>query len=83
MDDNGKRPRAGLDEGEGSKTADEQHQRSATELANRTDTLRNGIEAEREVENYRDEYERAERPGKARSAGDLRCDLEGKNDGRR
>ena len=83
MDDNENRPQGGLNEGEGSKTADKQYRKGATEFAKRTDTLQKGIEAEREVENYRDEYERAEESGKARSAGDLQSDLEGKNDRRR
>ena len=83
MDDNENRPQGSLNEGEGSKTADKQYRQGATEFAKRTDTLQKGIEAEREVENYRDEYERAEESGKARSAGDLQSDLEGKNDRRR
>ena len=83
MDDNRKRPQAGLNEGEGSKTADKRYRQGATEFAKRTDTLQKGLEAEREVENYRDEYERAEESGKARSAGDLQSDLEGMNDRRR
>jgi hypothetical protein len=82
MGDNEKRP-SGLNEGEGSRTADEKYREGATGFAKRTDTLQKGLEAEREVENYRDEYERAEESGKARSAGDLRSDLEGKNDRRR
>jgi hypothetical protein len=40
------------------------------------------VEAERDVENYRDEYERAEKTGKSRSAGDLDSDISGKNDRR-
>ena len=83
MDDNENRPQGSLNEGEGSKTADKQYRQGATEFAKNTDTLQKGIEAEREVENYRDEYERAEESGKARSAGDLQSDLEGKNDRRR
>ena len=82
MDDKEKRP-AGLDEGEGSKSADKQYRERATGFARRTDTLQKAIEAERDVENYRDDYERAEQAGKARSAGDLQSDLEGKNDRRR
>src|SRR6266849_554932 len=46
------------------------------------ETVDEGIEAERDVENYRDEYERAEGSGRSRSAGDLETDLEGKNDDR-
>jgi hypothetical protein len=67
-------------EGEGSKSADKQYRQGATDFAKRTDTLQRGLEAEREVEHYRDEYERAEEKGKAHSAGDLQSDLSGKND---
>ena len=83
MDDNENRPQGSLNEGEGSETADKQYRQGATEFAKHTDTLHKGIEAEREVENYRDEYERAEESGKARSAGDLQSDLEAENDRRR
>jgi hypothetical protein len=83
MEDDRKPPQGGANQGEGNKTADEQYRRRATEFARRTDTLQKGMEAEREVENYRDEYERAEDSGKSRSAGDLQSDLEGKNDRRR
>jgi hypothetical protein len=82
MGDDKKQPQGSLNEGEGSKTADEQYRQGATDFAKRTDTLQKGIEAEREVENYRDEYEQAERSGRSHSAGDLETDLEGKNDGR-
>jgi hypothetical protein len=82
MGNHKKQPQGGLNEGEGSKTADEQYRQGATEFAKRTDTVQKGIAAEREVENYRDEYERAESSGHSRSAGDLESDLEGKNDGR-
>jgi hypothetical protein len=33
------------------------------------------------VENYRDEYERAEKSGRSHRAGDLESDLARKNDG--
>jgi hypothetical protein len=82
MGDDKKQPQGSLNEGEGSKTADERYRQGATEFAKRTDTLQKGIEAEREVENYRGEYERAEKAGRSRGAGDLESDLEGKNDGR-
>jgi hypothetical protein len=81
--DDAKRPQGGPNQGEGNRTADEQYRKGATEFARRTDTLKKGMEAEREVENYRDEYEHAEEAGRARSAGDLPSDLEGKNDRRR
>src|SRR5229473_3997320 len=79
MDDDKKQPQGSLNEGEGSKTADKQYRQGATNFAKRTDTLQKGIEAEREVENYRDEYERAEKSGRSHGAGDLESDLEGKN----
>jgi hypothetical protein len=82
MGDDKKQPHGSLNEGEGSKTADEQYRKGATDFAKRTDTLKKAVEAEREVENYRDEYERAEKTGRSHSAGDLESDLEGKNDGR-
>ena len=82
MEDRKNQPQGGLNEGEGSKTADKQYRHGATGFAKRTDTLQQGKEAEREVENYRDEYERAEKSGRSHSAGDLESDLEGKNDGR-
>ena len=68
MGDTRKRPQ-GANEGEG--TAGEPYRKSATEFARRTDTLQKGLEAEREVENYRDEYDRTEKSARSRSAGDL------------
>jgi hypothetical protein len=83
MDDQRKGPEAGANEGEGSKTADKHYREAATDFAKRTDTLQRGVEAERDVENYRDEYDRAEKAGKSHSSGDLDSDIKGKNDGRR
>ena len=83
MDDNRNRPEGSLNEGEGNKTAHAEYRKGATDFAKRTDTLQQGMEAERDVENYRDEYEGAEKAGRSRSARDLESDLEGKNDGRR
>jgi hypothetical protein len=71
MGDHKKQPQGGLNEGEGSKTADEQYRQGATEFAKRTDTVQKGIAAEREVENYRDEYEQAEKSGRSQDAGNL------------
>lgn len=82
MNDGKKRPQDDVNEGEGSRTADERYRRGATDFARRNDTVEKGIEAESDVENYRDEYERAEQSGRSRSAGDLETDLEGKNDDR-
>jgi len=80
MDDRKKRPQGGANEGEGSKSADKQYRQGATDFAKNTDALQQGLEAEREVENYRDDYESAEKKGRAHSAGDLPTDLSGKND---
>jgi len=82
MGDGNEQPQGGLNEGERSKTADERYRQGATGFAQRTDTLQKGLEAEREVENYRDEYEQAEKAGRSHGAGDLDTDLDGKNDGR-
>jgi hypothetical protein len=82
MGDDKKQPQGSLNEGEGSKTADEQYRRAATDFARRTNTLEKGIAAERDVENYHGEYDRAEKSGRSRSAGEPGSDLEGKNDGR-
>jgi hypothetical protein len=65
-------------EGEGNKTADKQYRDRATEYAKKHDTKKEAIDAERDVENYRDDYERAERAGKSHSAGDTPNDLSGK-----
>ena len=73
MDDDKKQPQGSLNEGEGSKTADKQYRQGATDFAKRTDTLQKGIEAEREVENYRDEYERAEKSGRCTAPGTSRA----------
>ena len=62
MDDSNK------NEGEGSKSADKKYRDAATDFAKRTDTLQSGLQAEREVENYRDEFDRAEKTGRAHSA---------------
>jgi hypothetical protein len=83
MDDKRKGLDTGANEGEGSKTADKRYREAATDFAKRTDTLQQGRKAERDVENYRDEYERAEKAGKSHSAGDLDSDLSGKNDNRK
>jgi hypothetical protein len=74
----GKPPMGGANEGEGNKTADKQYRDRATEFAKKHDTMKDALDAERDVENYRDEYERAERAGKSHSAGDTPDDLSGK-----
>jgi hypothetical protein len=77
MNDISKRPQ-GANEGEGGGIADEQYRKRATEFTRRTEPLQKGVEAEREVENYRDDYDRTEESARSRSAGDL----EGTNDQR-
>ena len=68
-------------EGEGSKTADKNYREGATSFAKKTDTLQKGLEAEREVEMYKDDFDSAEKAGRSHSAGDLATDLS-KNLGR-
>ena len=70
---------ANKNEGEGSKTADKQYRDAATDFAKRNDTLQAGREAEREVEGSKDEFAKAEKAGRAHSAGDLRKDLNGED----
>lgn len=76
MDDELKK---GENEGEGSKSADKKYRDAATDFAKRTDTLQAGLQAEREVENYKDEFDKAEKAGKSHSAGELPDDLSGKD----
>jgi aminoglycoside phosphotransferase (APT) family kinase protein len=71
MNDTGKRPPGRPDHGSG-KTADELHRQGATDFAGGTDALQAGTEAERDVENYRDEYERAQEVDRSRSPADSR-----------
>ena len=66
-------------EGEGSKTADKSYREAATEFAKSNDTAAQGLKAEREVEAYRDEYEKAEKEGRSHSAGEDPKDLDPKN----
>ena len=64
-------------EGEGSKTADKTYREAATDFARRTDTVQAGLEAEREVEQRKGEFERAEQAGRSHSKGELPNDLDG------
>jgi hypothetical protein len=64
-------------EGEGSKTADKKYRESATDFAKRTDTVQAGLEAEREVEQRKDDFEKAEQAGRSHSKGELPADLDG------
>ena len=62
-------------EGEGSTSADKNYRQAATEFTKKGGTLEKGLQAERDVEASPNEYQQAERAGKAHSAGDLRADL--------
>src|SRR4051812_24659345 len=64
-------------EGEGSKTADKKYRDAATDFANRTDTVKAGLDAERDVEQRKGEFDRAEQQGRGHSKGDLPNDLSG------
>jgi hypothetical protein len=68
-----------VNEGEGSKTADKNYRDAATDFAKRTDTLQQGIQAEREVEQNKAEYDRAEKAGRSHSKGELKEDLTGED----
>lgn len=76
MDD--KTNQGGQNEGEGNKSADKQYREQASEFARRTDTVKTGLQAEREVESRKGEFEKAEQAGRSHSAGDLPGDLEPK-----
>ena len=62
-------------EGEGNKTADKKYRDQATDFAKKNDVVQGGLNAERDVENYKDDFDRAEREGRRHSAGDLPKDL--------
>ncbi|HXL39985.1 MAG TPA: hypothetical protein VN928_05490, partial [Myxococcales bacterium] len=64
-------------EGEGSKTADKKYREAATDYAKRTDTEQAGLQAEREVEERKSEFDQAEQAGRSHSKGELPDDLDG------
>ncbi len=66
-------------EGEGNKTADKKYREAATDFAQRTDTLKVGEQAERDVEKDKAEYDQAEKAGRSHSAGELRKDVTGED----
>ena len=66
-------------EGEGSKTADKQYRDAASDFAKRTDTIQAGLEAGRDVEKRKGEFEQAEQAGRSHSKGELPNDLSGKD----
>ena len=73
MDDN----KLNKNEGEGSKSADKKYRDQATDFAKRTDTVQAGLEAEREVEERKGEFDQAEKVGRSHSKGELPDDLSG------
>ena len=64
-------------EGEGSKTADKKYRDAATDFAKRTDTVKAGLDAERDLQERKGEFEKAEQAGRSHSKGDLPGDLDG------
>src|SRR4051812_34714097 len=64
-------------EGEGSKSADKNYRDAASDFARRNDTVQAGLDAEREVEQRKDEFEKAEQAGRSHSKGELPNDVQG------
>jgi hypothetical protein len=64
-------------EGEGNKTADKKYRDAASDFAKRTDTVQAGVEAERDVEEHKEDFERAEQAGRSKSKGELPHDVDG------
>jgi hypothetical protein len=77
MDDNKLNKGLLENEGEGSKTADKSYREGATSFAKKGDMLKKGLDAERDVEMYKDDFDSAEKAGRSHSAGDLPNDLSG------
>ena len=73
MDDN----ELNKNEGEGSKSADKKYRDEASDFAKRTDTVQTGLQAEREVEQRKSEFEEAEKAGRSHSKGELPNDVSG------
>ena len=64
-------------EGEGNKTADKKYREQATDFAKRNDTVQAGLEAERDVEQNKSDFDRAEKEGRSHSKGELPEDVAG------
>jgi hypothetical protein len=64
-------------EGEGNKTADKKYREAASDFAKRTDTVQAGLEAERDVEQHKEDFDRAEQTGRSKSKGELPHDVDG------
>jgi hypothetical protein len=61
-------------EGEGSKSADQNYRRDVDEFLEKEDPSKLARQAQADVERDREAYEEAERKGKARSAGEAPAD---------
>jgi hypothetical protein len=66
-------------EGEGNRSADRRYREGVKRTVERGDAEELADRARREVEASPEEYRKAEQEGRARSAGDLEDDLEGKH----
>ena len=62
---------------EGNKIADKKYRDAATDFANRNDTVKAGLDAERDLQQRKGELEKAEQAGRSHSKGDLPSDLDG------
>jgi hypothetical protein len=69
-------PKAGKNEGEGSRTAARAYREGVEEHLRRADVDEEARRAARELDEHPDELRRAEEEGKRPSAGDLPQDLE-------
>lgn len=69
--------RKNQNEGEGSKSADKKYREAASDFARRNDTVKAGLDAEREVEQRKGDFEKAEQEGRSHSKGDLEEDIQG------
>ena len=65
---------AGENQGEGNKTADAQYRKGVEEHLRKGNVEQEARQAERDVEQNPEEYERAAEAGKQRSAGELESD---------
>ncbi len=76
------KPKGMQNEGEGSTSADKEYREGATGFAKKNDPAeleKKGLDADREVAMYRDEFEKAEKAGRSHSAGDDPKDLGSSN----
>jgi hypothetical protein len=79
MDDTERNQGQDQNEGEGSKSADKKYRDAASDFAKRTDTVKAGLDAERDVEQHKSEFEQAEQAGRSHSKGELPKDVSGED----